>query len=206
VQQPVVLDLLGGVPAYNRDDWRHWIDVDGDCQNTRAEVLIAESLSAVTFTSASSGCTVAEGRWYGAYTGGEFVLASDVDVDHMVPLKNAHDSGGWAWSAARKRDYANDISDPRHLIAVDDGANQSKGARGPDEWRPPLASYWCQYAANWIGIKVTWSLTVTSAEWRALASMLDTCAAGRPVITLAAPAGRVGGGGLPRPEGMRERH
>ena len=71
----------------------------------------------------------------------------------MVPLKNAHDSGGWAWSATRKRDYANDFANPQHLIAVDDGTNQSKGARGPEAWKPPLQSYWCRYALDWIGIK-----------------------------------------------------
>ena len=118
---------------------------------------------------------MATGRWFGPFTGQTFTQASDVDVDHMVPLKNAHDSGGWAWSAAKKRDYANDLANLQHLIAVDDATNQSKGARGPEAWRPPLQSYWCTYALDWIEIKNTWALTVTSAEWAALASMLATC-------------------------------
>jgi hypothetical protein len=100
----------------------------------------------------------------------------------MVPLKNAHDSGAWAWSAARKRDYANDLSDPQHLIAVDDGTNQSKGARGPGEWNPPLESYWCHYAVDWVSIKVRWELTVTVAEWNALLEMLSTCLGGAPAV------------------------
>ena len=182
IQQPVIA-AAGGGAAYDRDEWQHWIDADGDCQNARAEVLVAESTVAVTFTSASSDCTVATGRWLGPFTGQTFTAASDVDVDHMVPLKNAHDSGGSAWSAARKRGYANDLSDPQHLIAVDDGTNQSKGARGPEAWKPPLQPYWCQYAVDWISIKVHWDLTVTADEWSALLAMLGTCPGGSPTVT-----------------------
>lgn len=63
--------------------------------------------------------------------------ARDLDIDHLVPLKNARDSGGWAWSLDRKKEYANYLGEPDHLIAVTSGANRSKGAKGPDEWRPP---------------------------------------------------------------------
>jgi hypothetical protein len=74
----------------------------------------------------------------------------------MVPLKTAHDAGaGGAWSPAKKQEYANDQLDRQHLIAVDDGTNQSKGTHGPDQWMPPLQSYWCHHAVDWIGIKNT---------------------------------------------------
>lgn len=76
------------------------------------------------------------------------------------------------------------LSNWQHLIAVDDGANQSKGARGPDGWKPPLASYWCQYAVDWITIKNTWSLSVTPADW-ALQSMMGTRVGGSPATTRA---------------------
>ena len=188
LQQPVIAVVPSGLPAYDRDGWSHWTDADNDCQNARAEVLIAESSVGVTFTTASGGCTVATGLWSGPFTGQTFTAASDVDVDHMVPLKNAHDSGGWAWSAARKRDYANDLSNPQHLMAVDDGTNQSKGSRGPEAWKPPLQSYWCQYAVDWIGIKNTWDLTVTPAEWAALQTMLAACAGGSPTGLAVAPS------------------
>lgn len=181
VQQPMIAPKANSA-AYDRDDWEHWIDADGDCQNTRAEVLIAESQSPVTFRGGSS-CTVDTGTWVGPFTGETFTLASDVDVDHMVPLKNAHESGGWAWSAERKRDYANDMSNPQHLIAVQDNANQSKGAQGPEGWKPPDQTYWCRYAVDWIEIKVTWEITVTSAERAALEAMLDTCPGGSPLVS-----------------------
>ena len=79
--------------------------MDGDCQDARQEVLISESLVEVSFGSEWE-CRVATGRWYGAFTGVYLDAPGGLDLDHMVPLKNAHDSGGWAWSAARKREYA----------------------------------------------------------------------------------------------------
>ena len=61
----------------------------------------------------------------------------DLDIDHLVPLKNTHDSDGWAWRSARKEDYANYLGDPDHLFAVTKTANRSKAAKGPEEWRAP---------------------------------------------------------------------
>ncbi|SFK19192.1 Protein of unknown function [Cellulomonas sp. KH9] len=162
----------GGV-AYDRRAWEHWIDADGDCQDTRHEVLAAESLVPVTYD--GPGCNVTSGRWADPYSGQTWTVPSDVDIDHMVPLANAHKSGGWAWDAATRRAYANDLAYAGHLIAVEDNLNQSKSSRGPEEWKPPATSYWCTYATDWATIKTTWSLTVTSAEYDALAEMLATC-------------------------------
>ena len=99
-----------------------------------------------------------------------------LDIDHMVPLGNAHLSGAWAWSAQQRERYANHLADPQHLIAVTASANRSKGARGPEAWKPEDRSYWCQYAFDWITIKDKWDLTVTLREIDALTGMLDTCA------------------------------
>ena len=160
-------------PRYDRDDWRHWTDDGGDCLNVRHEVLIAESLVPVTFN--DSGCYVASGRWYGAYTGETTDNPRDLDVDHMVPLAAAHHSGGWRWSPEEKERYANDETYPGHLIAVFSGVNRSKGADGPDEWRPPNRDHWCSYATDWTTVKSTWGLTVTEPEFAALHDMLTGC-------------------------------
>jgi hypothetical protein len=77
--------------------------------------------------------------------------------------------------AATKHAYANDLADADHLIAVTDNVNQSKGDRGPEEWKPPYTGDWCRYATDWATIKKTWSLTVTQPEYDALTSMLTTC-------------------------------
>ena len=174
IQKPHILEIDDAIPKYVRSSWSHWSDVDGDCQNARAEVLIEESMSTITFRSKNK-CTVDTGQWVDAFSGKILTEASGLDVDHMVPLKNAHDSGGWSWNSVKKKEYANDLSDPNHLIAVSAGVNRSKGAKPPDQWKPPLQSYWCTYATSWISIKNKWNLGVTYSEWSALEVMLTYC-------------------------------
>ena len=162
------------IPDYDRGDWRHWIDADRDCQDARQEVLIAESLSSVAYQGRDE-CRVESGDWFGVYTGESFTDPGDLDVDHMVPLENAHRSGGWAWSKERKADYANDLSYANHLIAVQASANRRKGSKGPEEWKPPRREYWCEYATDWVTIKHGWGLTANPSEADALREMLETC-------------------------------
>ena len=180
---PVAADL----PEYNRREWRHWIDEDDDCQDARQEALIAESKIQVTFESDKQ-CRVATGRWVGPYTSTEVEEPGKLDIDHMVPLANTHRSGGWAWDRDRKAAYANDLSYPDHLIATTAAANRGKGAKGPEDWRPPDEGYWCTYAIDWTNIKVRWSLTATQREWDALREMLATCEEGF-TLDLPQPAG-----------------
>ena len=170
------------LPDYDRDNWKHWTDVDGDCQNARNEVLIAESRTAVAYRTDRK-CRVTTGEWLTPYTNTIVTDPGRLDVDHMVPLGNAHDSGAWNWSANRREQYANYLDDPQHLIAVTASANRSKGARGPEEWKPEDRAYWCQYAVDWIRIKDTWDLTVTKHEYDALVEMVNTCDSPPTVVT-----------------------
>tara|TARA_Y100001960_G_scaffold178614_1_gene187319 strand:+ start:1510 stop:2745 length:1236 start_codon:yes stop_codon:yes gene_type:complete len=177
IQQNVELrisEIATNLPKYDRDEWKHWIDEDKDCQNARHEVLVSESLVSVGFKN-SKNCQVASGEWFDPYTGETLTDATKLDVDHMVPLKNAHDSGGWAWDKERKSNYANYLQYEDHLIAVTASANRKKGAKAPDEWRPTNENYWCDYATNWIAIKVEWGLSATKSEWKALEEMLSDC-------------------------------
>ena len=167
--------IPSNLPTYDRDDWKNWTDADGDCQDTRQEVLVAESLATVSYLT-DRRCQVTSGQWLTPYTGAIVTDPGKLDIDHMVPLGNAHLSGAWKWSAAQRERYANHLADPQHLIAVTRSANRSKGARGPEDWKPEDRSYWCRYAVDWITIKDTWELTVTEAEHGALVEMLDTCA------------------------------
>ena len=162
------------LPEYDRSTWRHWIDEDSDCQNARQEVLIAESSVEVTYESGDE-CRVATGSWLGPYTGKTVSSPSELDIDHLVPLGNAHRSGAWIWDRERKREYANHLGYDDHLIATTSSANRSKGSKGPENWRPELESYWCSYATAWVAVKNAWGLTVTEAEYTALAEMLSTC-------------------------------
>ena len=162
------------LPEYDRGTWRHWIDEDSDCQNARQEVLIAESSVEVTYESGDE-CRVATGSWLGPYTGKTVSSPSELDIDHLVPLGNAHRSGAWSWDRERKREFANHLGYDDHLIATTSSANRSKGSKGPENWRPELESYWCSYATAWVAVKNAWGLTVTEAEYTALAEMLSTC-------------------------------
>lgn len=169
-----IREVPNDIPDYDRGDWRHWVDADRDCQDARVEAMIAESSVAVVYADARE-CKVATGQWVDLYTGDTIAESSSVDMDHMVPLKNAHDSGGWEWDAQRREEYANYLAYDDHLIGVTASANRSKGAKGPEEWKPPANSYWCDYAIDWITIKAEWGLTANAEEWDALVDMLATC-------------------------------
>ena len=87
----------------------------------------------------------------------------------------AHLSGGWAWDSEKKKEYANHLEDPDHLVAISSRHNRSKGARGPEEWAPPDNNLWCQYATDWAEIKQRWQLTMTPVESEIVMDMLGTC-------------------------------
>ena len=169
-----VAPIPADIPEYDRGDWKHWVDTDGDCQDARQEVLIAESLVSVTFETDRQ-CRVETGRWFGAFTSVYVEDPSDLDIDHLVPLKNAHLSGAWRWDADMRQEYANYLEEEDHLIAVTAGANRSKGAKGPEEWGPPDLDYWCQYATDWTEVKARWGLTMTKVESEIVMDMLGTC-------------------------------
>ena len=169
-----ISEIPADLPKYDRDDWKHWTDDDKDCQNTRHEVLIQESLNQVTFKTDKQ-CQVSAGEWLDPYTVTVVRDATKLDVDHMVPLKNAHDSGAWGWDKNKKAAFANEMDHAPHLIAVTASANRSKGAAGPEKWKPVDHSYWCEYGTSWLEIKVRWDLSATNAEWKALQDMLGTC-------------------------------
>jgi len=140
--------------GYNRKDWPHWEDLDRDCQNTRAEILIRDSRIPVQFKNRRE-CLVVAGEWFGPYTGRTFYRASDVDIDHVVPLAHAHRAGGAGWPRWKKRQFAND---PDNLLAVDDATNQEKGAQPPSQWMPPRSEFWCEYLARWVLIEERYGL------------------------------------------------
>jgi hypothetical protein len=154
--------------GYDRDKFDAWVDADGDCRDTRAEVLVQESRSPVT-----GDCTIETGRWYSYYDAASWTDASDVDIDHLVPLAEAWDSGARTWTANTRERYANDLGDRRTLVAVTDNVNQSKGDQDFSEWRPDHGR--CRYLREWAAVKTRWSLTVDRAEKRAMRTLGAQC-------------------------------
>ena len=161
-----------GSTTYRRTYFKHWIDANRDCQDTRVEVLIAESRVTPRFTTTRH-CTVATGKWYSYYDGATWTRASDVDIDHLVPLKEAWKSGERLWSVTNRTRYANDLGFPVSLMAVTDGVNQAKGDRDPAGWLPPRTVAWCTYAIQWVQVKYRWRLIINSAERSRLSSILS---------------------------------
>ncbi|MGI5242748.1 HNH endonuclease family protein [Dactylosporangium sp. CA-139066] len=159
----------GSMSGYSRDLFPHWITISGSC-DTRETVLKRDGTSVVT----NSSCSATSGRWYSPYDGATWTAASDVDIDHVVPLAEAWRSGASGWTTAKRQSFANDLSHPQ-LIAVTDNVNQAKGDQDPTTWQPPLTSYRCTYARMWINVKYTWGLKLQSAEKSALQSMLNLC-------------------------------
>jgi hypothetical protein len=132
--------------------------------------LIAE---AIVKTKKGPKCVLTGGRWISAYDGKTFTKDSGLDVDHMVPLAEAWRSGAWAWTAKQRQDFANDLSDPRALIAVSASSNRSKGDRDPKTWLPTKGK--CTYIESWVAIKVRYSLTFDTGELSVIQSYFTSC-------------------------------
>ena len=159
--------------GYDRDLFGHWVDADGDRCDARREVLIAE---AVTRPRVGSPCTLSGGQWYSVYDGAtETGTGSGFDVDHLVPLAEAWDSGAYDWDADTRRRFANDLGYEHSLVAVSASSNRQKGAADPAEWLPPDSSVRCWYAEAWIAVKTRWGLSVDSAELQALRALISQC-------------------------------
>ncbi|MFS1427135.1 HNH endonuclease family protein [Vibrio splendidus] len=148
-----------GIPKYSRGLYRHWIDTDKDCQDTRQEALVAQSVSTMTYTDKE--CRVLKGTWNDPYSGERFYDPSKLDIDHVVTLKWAHEHGAYKFSAAKKSEFAND---PTNLIAVKASLNRQKGAKPPMEWMPPNAAYKCQYLLRFERIVKKYGLQMNNSE------------------------------------------
>ena len=110
------------------------------------------------------------------YTGETFTDPGDLDIDHYIPLAEAHRSGADTWTAQRREDFANDLTHPDALIAVSASANRSKSDRDPAGWLPPDTGYQCAYVDTWVAIKGIWDLTIDSEERAAIDEVLGGCA------------------------------
>ncbi|MER6039012.1 HNH endonuclease family protein [Streptomyces sp. NPDC001835] len=174
-----VRDALAQLPVrvedrtgYERSKFRHWIDADKDGCNTRAEVLKAEAVIAPT---QGASCVLSGGEWYSPYDDRYIDGPRGLDIDHLVPLAEAWDSGASAWTAKEREDYANDLGDDRALIAVSAASNRSKADQDPSTWLPPAQGYRCQYVTDWIADKTRWGLSIDATEEAALTGELSRC-------------------------------
>jgi hypothetical protein len=159
--------------TYDRDKFRHWVNVDGKC-SAREFVLITESTTAVKYSDEEE-CIVSTGVWVSLYDGVTIKNSGDIDIDHMVPLKEAWESGAESWNANKRRSYANDVEYDKSLIAVSAASNRSKSDRDPADWMPDSKNYTCNYVADWISVKYRWKLAIDKVEKKALEGYAKGC-------------------------------
>lgn len=166
---------------FGPDDWP---DLDGNGCTTRQDVLVRSARQVTTRLIASHGNTCKEaisGTWVDAYTGAtltfgnlkESAQATQLQIDHLVPLYNAWVSGAWAWSDPQRVAFAQDLQAPE-LYAVAGSVNFAKNHAGVETWSP-VPERRCDYARSWVAVKAKYALTVTAAEKAALTTMLQSC-------------------------------
>ncbi|MEW1753403.1 HNH endonuclease family protein (plasmid) [Streptomyces caniferus] len=158
--------------GYERDKFHLWTDADHDGCDTRKEVLMAE---AVKKPRQGKSCKLTGGSWRSYYDDKTVTDARKLDIDHVVPLAEAWDSGASKWTAQRREQYANDLGAERSLVAVSLGPNRTKGDKDPAEWMPPAKDATCTYATDWIAAKLRWKLTADSTEVKALGTVAAEC-------------------------------
>lgn len=164
--------------GYDREKFNFWVDADDNCRDTRAEVLVHESLVDTT-----GDCTIVTGKWVSPYDGISVTDAQDLVIDHTVPLAEAWRSGAFTWNEDQRERFANDLDwgrtyyyevlPGRALHAVSASSHRVKGDRDPAEWMPQQKQ--CQYAQDWVATKLRWGLSIDSAEKAKLLALGDRC-------------------------------
>lgn len=167
----VVKTSIAIQPKYNRKFFKHWVDQDKDCQNTRAEILIQYNIGKLTFKTDKK-CVVVTGKWIDPYSDKIFTNANDLDVDHIISLKHAYISGAKNWDKKTREAFANS---PDNLLPVWKKLNRQKGAKSPSQWLPPLESYRCEYLTKWKTLKEKYKLQQTKREISSINSINKLC-------------------------------
>ncbi|WP_232831968.1 HNH endonuclease family protein [Nocardiopsis sp. FIRDI 009] len=158
-------------PGYDRSLFPHWSSGVRDGCTTRQVVLLRDGED----VEVDDDCQPVSGTWYSVYDGETLTEAGDLDIDHMVPLKEAWRSGASEWTTAERERFANDLDASPQLWAVSASSNRSKSDEDPGDWLPPLESFHCDYAVSWIEVKHVWELTVDQDEAESLREVLAGC-------------------------------
>lgn len=155
---------------FNTDDWPYEVDVDGDCQSTRQEMLILTSRVEIKYTNPRN-CVVRTGEWLDEYTGELFTVAVQIDLDHVIPLMYAHTHGGDRWMPEKKIAFAND---PINLMLVKKREIRRKSDRGPNRYLP-REEFQCEYARLWEAIADRYDLRIETRDRNEIRRVLREC-------------------------------
>jgi hypothetical protein len=164
--------------GYDREEFGPaWADVDRNGCDTRNDIL-RRDLDDITLKAGTHGCVVLTGTLHDSYTGQAIAFSrgvrssSDVQIDHVVALSDAWQTGAQALSPAKRRALAND---PLNLLAVDGPQNQRKQDGDAATWLPPNRAFRCAYVARQVAVKRRYGLWVTPAERAAITRVLTRC-------------------------------
>jgi hypothetical protein len=155
---------------YDRSDWRHWIDLDGDCQDERTEAILR--LAYAVEWRDSRMCRIRRVGILDPYTGKKsgILWGSSIHGDHVVALKRAHEDCLSIDTPEERRRFAND---PLNILPTRGRLNVIKGHRGPESWLPPERQ--CQYVERWVRVKEKYSCIMRTEEHRAILAVAIAC-------------------------------
>ena len=170
------LEVKGRAPktGYSRAAFTHWSDLNRDGCDSRNEIL-KRDLTQIVFKTGTRDCKVMSGQLLDPFSGKTLIFSSSkstVDIDHLVSLSNAWQTGAAYFDKKTRESLAND---PLNLLAVDAKLNRQKGDGDAATWLPPLKSIRCKYVAIQVAVKAKYLLWVTSAEREAIIKVLDNC-------------------------------
>ena len=172
------LPVKGRAPktGYSREQFPHWKDPDKNGCDSRNDIL-KRDLTKVVFKEGTNNCKVISGTLLDPYSNKLIVFdlnksASTIDIDHVVALSNAWQTGAFQLTLDQRTNFAND---PLNLLAVDFKLNRQKGDGDAATWLPPYKSYRCTYVARQVSVKAKYKLWVTTPEKTAITNLLKSC-------------------------------
>ena len=160
--------------GYTRSQFPHWSDPDRNGCDARNDTL-KRDLTQISFKTGTRDCKVLTGQLLDPFSGKVITFSStksNIDIDHVVALSNAWQTGAAYFDKTKRAAIAND---PLNLIAVDAKLNRQKGDGDAATWLPPLKSYRCDYVARQIAVKAKYGLWVTQPEKGAIIKLLEMC-------------------------------
>jgi len=174
------LPVKGRAPktGYTRAQFgQAWADVDRNGCDTRNDML-KRDLTNIEYKVKTRDCVVLTGVLVDRYSGETInfvrgnVTSMEVQIDHVIALSNAWQTGAFKLNVVQRTALAND---PMNLFAVQGRLNSQKGDGDAATWLPPLKSFRCAYVAQQIAVKAKYSLWVTAPEKEAMTRILTAC-------------------------------
>jgi len=170
------LEVKGRAPktGYARAQFPHWSDPDRNGCDARNDTL-KRDLTNITFKEGTRECKVIAGQLLDPFSGKVITFSTDkvvVDIDHVVALSNAWQTGAAYFDKNKRSQIAND---PLNLLAVDAKLNRKKGDGDAATWLPPYKAFRCEYVARQVAVKAKYGLWVTQPEKAAIGKILSTC-------------------------------